>query len=311
MKQFFCGITLILLSSFFAKGQETPDSKFFIKVVGGYAPIAPGSVATVNTYRQGMFEESGQRFGQGLRVGLGAGYILNENINLGIDVIYHKGAKLNRTITVDNQNHQFTPTNSTVLFDRITNLENTTSYDYTILNFVPHITFRAISKPKYHIYNRVGLIIGLPLKFDYTFQEESSVRIKNYWPPSIYDVTESYSLKHSGSYTKNPSIGFQAAVGVQFRITKNLRFLTEIEASSLVLTPHELALPSFVNITTTVDNKEKKTAKVEDKKPRHHYYEKKGQARFETKENIVNHYQSRVRFTTNSLSLNLGFALRL
>lgn len=311
IKHYLGGI-MLLLASLFVKGQESPESKFFVKVIGGYAFLAPGSLTTVNTFRQGMFEESRQKFGQGLRVGLGAGYILNDNINLGIDVIYHKGAKLDLTKTVDNQTDVFTPTNSTVEYLKITNVASSTIFNYNILNIVPHITFRAISKPNYHIYNRVGLIIGLPLKFNHIFHESSSVQIQNRKSPASYDITEFYDLTHYGNFAKNPSIGFQAALGVQFRLTKNLRFLTEIEASSFVLTPHELVYATFENITTTVDNVAKKTVQVSsDKRPRYIHYEKKGQTRTDENEKSVDMYQTRAKYTTNSLSLNLGFALRL
>ena len=308
IKALFSYVVLVFLFAQIAAAQEDNNSKIFIKLVGGYAFLGPGSFSGTNTTRGSKFEESKQKFGQGVRGGIGFGYIINENINIGLDLIYHKGANLALTRNIENQRDSIG-----TQYIRTTNSDITTSYNYNILNIIPNITFKAISKPAYYVYNRIGVIIGLPLDLNTTYIGSTTSRTVNIPPTAQYDYTNSQSYNYDGNYSEDPALGFQAALGVQFIVSGRLRIFTELEASSLVLIPKELIYTTYTFTSTTTKNLPLPQAVVSnstDKKLRNYYYQKNGQLITETKPDRVDIYTSRIRLPTNSLSLNAGVALR-
>jgi len=285
------------------------NSKIFVKIIGGYAFMGPGSYTESNRTSGGKFEENKNKFGEGYRVGAGVGFILNENINIGLDVVYHKGLDLDITQTIENQRDSIG--NSYI---RTTNQDITTTYTNTILNFIPNITFKAISKPTYYVYNRVGIIIALPLELGTTTKGFTSYQTKNTPIAPPYDYSNNYTYDYDGYYSQDPAFGFQAALGVQFILTEKLRFFTEIEASSLVLNPKELVYDPYVYTSTTVRTVPGPPATISssvDERPRQYFYQKSGVLKTDNGTDQVTIYTSQKKIPANSLSLNIGLALRL
>jgi len=122
-------------------------------------------VASINITRQGnnapakqiAYANPTKGLGDGFNIGFGASYILNDFINAGLDFDYFKStirktrdsANIRTNLPVVNNS-----ANAIAYRER-----NTISYEATLLSLTPSITFKAISKPKWFLYNKLGAVI--------------------------------------------------------------------------------------------------------------------------------------------------------
>ncbi|WP_245859931.1 hypothetical protein [Spirosoma aerolatum] len=134
------------------KPKATIEAPFYIKLYGFYGLLTPGSQVTTSytSGQSGMtntgFKNNATGLGAGPRAGIGVGVIVSEFINLGIDADMLFGSTLTTENNYKGSNYTSTGTTSTTL---------------RVLSITPNITFKALSRPAYYIYNRLGLVGGL------------------------------------------------------------------------------------------------------------------------------------------------------
>ncbi len=214
------------------------ENKFYVKVYGFYGLLSPGGFSgqgvdpsttysyssagdnTVYTTKGSDYKVE-KSFGSGLRIGAGVGVVINDFINLGVDGEYVLGSTVTESYTTTSQYK----TNSN---PPVTNYQAkiTRDYTYRIVNIIPNVTFKAVSKPEYYIYNRLGVIVGIPTQLDY-------VKIQRYTFPD--NPSARYEIVETNDLDKGIGLGYQAALGIQFRIGDNLRGFAEIVLSSVQL----------------------------------------------------------------------------
>lgn len=302
-----------------AQADDESTSKFFVKLIGGYSFIGPASFTGVNRTERtagpssilNEFATNKKKFGIGPKIGAGIGFIVNDKINMGLDVMYIKGIPLVITNYINKQND----TSGATIKTTTTHID--VRYEYSLLNFVPHITFKAISTDKYYIYNRVGLIIALPLDLTFSYKGTNSVQTQTRSNTGVITANkiEDNSYDHYGNFSKNPTLGYQAALGVQFIVSDNLRFFVEVEASSIVLIPKEFLYEKWSVNTVTMTTLPAPASKITstDSAIRHMHFQKKGQERtvVNPTTKTIDVYTTQTKMATNSLGVNIGLALRL
>ena len=239
--------------------------KFFINVHSGYA-IGLGSTfkfypdditsvvvkqvnnqtPTTNT----LYKSTTKGLGDGFRYGAGLSYILNDFVNLGFEFDYFKSI-INRT-----RDSSFYGNNR--ISDYIYNNHFTISYEAMLLTLSPTITFKAISRPKFYIYNKLGAVL--------TFRPNSIQ--KNIQQQTFHSVTNG-NATDSSSYTymryswgiKKPALGFMGSVGGQFRLSENVRAFAEIQFSHIVFAVNNRVLTDYMvnnkNLISSLPESEK------------------------------------------------------
>ncbi len=277
-------LCILLLSALVNQAQtETSDSKFYIKAYSGYGLIQPGSYKLVSTDNStqgnitGNTSLSKQGLGSGIRFGGGVGVIASDFLNIGADVEYLSGTTLN------SQSNYV----STTGYNSFIN----TSISYTSLSITPHVIFKALSKPDYLIYNKLGILLNLPMDLKKT-QYDSSFNTM---------VGSTYISNISGTYKIGLTMGLNVALGVQFRLTDQLRGYGEIFGNYLVLSP-----TNYDETNAVVNNG---TAATYDT---HATYIKSGQTSSTTNGNTLTYTTSVAgnTFNMNSIGINIGIAYR-
>jgi hypothetical protein len=263
-----------------AQAPSSADHKFYIKAYAGDDLIAPGSLrSSSSSYSMNngnSFSTSNTGLGAGLRFGGGVGFIVNEFINLGIDADYLKDKKINGSTT--------DATNSEYLFYS----QTTTS---SVLSIIPNITFKALSKPTYYIYNRLGLILTANTKIESKFYD------------SVVS-TQTDILTADTKYSYSINLGVQFAIGIQFNLTKNVRGFAEIVGNYLPASPAS-STEKYTQIEPGVDNNSNYQYK----------YLKSGDFNSVSTQNStggenVTSNQSLMTQNINSIGINIGLAFR-
>jgi len=161
---------------------------------------------------------------------------------------------------------------------------------FKLTSIIPNITFKALSKPGYLIYTRIGILITAQTKSS-SIVYDSSDLIINHPNPIVASNTNT-------TYTYSVNVGVQAALGLQFHITGNLRGFVELVGNYLPITPTSSTAvavinnynsgPTFVSTSTTTTQTS---------------YKKSG--------NTGNNEQNSMAYNVNYIGLNIGVALRL
>jgi hypothetical protein len=262
---------------------EVSSSTFYVKVFGGYGLIQPGSYKLVSADNNasgnvtGNTSLSGQGLGSGVRFGGGIGVIASDFLNIGADVEYLSGTTLN-------SHSNYT---STTGYNAFIN----TSISYTSLSIIPHVIFKALSKPDYLIYNKLGILLNLPMELKKT-QYDSSFNTS---------VNSTYTSRTEGTYKTGLTVGLNVALGVQVRLTDKLRAYGEIFGNYLVLSPTSYDETSSVVNNGTPTNYDT-----------HVTYIKSGQTSYTQNGNSTT-YSTSVSgntFNMNSIGINIGVTYR-
>ncbi|QDK77717.1 hypothetical protein EXU85_03545 [Spirosoma sp. KCTC 42546] len=204
-----------------SKATEAP---FYIKAYGFYSLLTPGTEINYSGSQSQIsspttYKPINTHLGAGPRAGIGVGVIVSDFINVGIDADVLIGTALK----VDN--NVFVGSGSTYSFYAIST--NTT---LRVLSIIPNITFKALSRPAYYIYNRLGLVGGLVLDYKTTSNVLET--------PTKGAVTTSVG---NTTYTKNSlALGYQAALGIQFRLSQSIRGFAEVVAYNQSFKPREV-----------------------------------------------------------------------
>lgn len=199
-----------------AKATESP---VYIKAYGFYSLLTPGtqinySASQSQSTSPTIFTPINTRLGAGPHAGIGLGLIVSDFINVGIDADIFFGTALK-----DNSN-----------FYSSSYYQRSSTTTLSVLSIIPNITFKALSRPSYYIYNRLGLMGGIVL--DYKIADNTLET------PTKGASTMSVS---TSTYTKNSlAIGYQAALGIQFRLSQAVRGFVEIVAYNQSFKPKEL-----------------------------------------------------------------------
>ncbi|MEO7766399.1 MAG: hypothetical protein ABIS01_03195 [Ferruginibacter sp.] len=179
--------------------------------------------------------------GDGFRIGGGLSVIVNDFINLGVDVDYFKSTI---TKTRDSSYHQITDSPPPGQAEDYTYKEELTlSYDATLITIIPHITFKAISKPKWFIYNKIGAVITFRPNSLETDYNKISIR---QGARGVFRDSSSIEIKKYDWVIRKPAVGFMGAFGIQFKVTRALRAFGEIQFSHIVFIVKKKSLTEFM-----------------------------------------------------------------
>jgi len=197
--------------------EQVTKSKFFFKLYGTYGLITPGSdrvTARTTTGGSQHFTVGKKGLGAGLHWGGGVGLVANDFLNLGVDVDYLKGNKLKSDEIGDGGPMNYFSTRNTI--------------DYSILSVIPNVTFKALSRPTYFMYTRIGIILTTKIKYTAAVLDSS-----------VYPQTTSARIAQQENidYSFKLNAGVQIAFGAQFALMKNLRGFAELTGNYLPISP--------------------------------------------------------------------------
>jgi hypothetical protein len=213
---------------FNSKATEAP---FYLKAYGFYGLLTPGvqirySESQSETGISFPFKTTTKGLGAGLHAGVGIGLITSDFINIGVDADMLFGSPIKITNSYDDGFYSYTNSSVTTL---------------TVMSIIPNITFKALSRPSYYIYNRLGLMGGVVLDYKTV---ENALDVSSDGTSSSYDATS--------SYTKNSlALGYQVALGVQFRLSQSIRGFAEITAYNQSFKPRRLELTTSSGFSAT------------------------------------------------------------
>lgn len=196
------------------------EAPLYVKLYGFYGLLTPGSQVTTSSSSSsaGMatsFKTNSTGLGAGARAGVGIGFIASDFINLGIDADLLFGASLATDNFYKGSNYTYT---------------STTTTDFRVLSIIPNITFKALSRPAFYIYNRLGLVGGVVLDYSTT---------QNALNAPTTGVSTTYQYKTN--YRSNSlALGYQAALGIQFRLSQSLRGYAEVVGYNQSFQPKEV-----------------------------------------------------------------------
>ncbi|MEO7533931.1 MAG: hypothetical protein ABIU30_08800 [Ferruginibacter sp.] len=238
------------------------EPKFYLNVHAGYAyglgstfKFYPDDISSVKVEQIGnnptaknvQYKEESKGLGEGFRFGVGLSYIINDFLNVGIDIDYFKS-----TIhKVRDSSFHKTQLRSGSVDDLSYNEKYKISYDATLVTFSPNITFKAISRPKFFIYNKVGAI--LIFRPNSIQRESQAGNYKMGWQGFFRD-SSAISEKRYEWGIKNPAFGFMGGVGAQSKITERIRAFAEMQFTHVVFKVRNRILTNFmVDGTETVN----------------------------------------------------------
>ena len=238
------------------------EPRFIINVHSGFSvglgstfKFYPDDISSISVTQNGgntpnksiTYANPSKGLGDGFKFGFGGSYILNDFINVGIDFDY-----FNSTIKKyrDSSNHQTNIPRLAGAADEYTYSErNITSYQATLLSLTPNITFKAISRPKWFLYNKIGAIITFrpnSLQDDVT-----NIKTSMGWQGFYKDSSSSIVKKYQWGI-RNPAFGFMGAFGGQVKIADRIRLFAEAQFSHIVFVIRNRMLTDYI-----VDNQHK------------------------------------------------------
>ena len=285
-------------------------SKIYVKIYGSYGFLSPGSFkgrSDLITNEPVSFHVAKTGTGAGFRAGAGIGFIVNEFINIGIDGEYLSGKKIN---LIEN----ITSAQSTAAAASGYSLEASRVFEHEVVSIIPNIVFKAISKPDYYIYNRLGVVIGVPLKMTENYFQHYHWKTDD---PNNFlhtlgerDVIATYD----GKYTLRPSAGYQFALGTQFFLTEKLRGFFEITAYSISFNRDKYEDNSRLGIQVDRNKGEIQQPTVYNNTKYRFEYINSGATGTNIK-GVPNNYVITVRYAQdpivmNAINAGLGFAYR-
>jgi hypothetical protein len=225
-KVIFSSLLVIMLSGVgFSQG-------IYIRVGSGYGlPISTGSIGqkllgtyistTALTSNSNIAKDVKASYGAGPDFSFAFGYKINANFILDVNVQYLLG---NRFQTSDIRNYTY---------DTYTSLHSDIQKSYAMgFLFNPSIIFSA-GFGKHAPYARFGLIAGVP----------SMTSTQSYFD----DGDGTVSFTKEWQYSKGRALGYQAAVGMDWKLSEKLDIFTELNFTSLTYYAGEKTLKSYIN----------------------------------------------------------------
>jgi len=231
------------------------ESRFLLNIHGGYTmglgstfKFYPDDISSVKIMQVGSasptksvsYSTPTEGLGQGYRLGGGLSYIVNDFINVGLDVDYLKSTIYRNRDSSFNQSKILGIPGS--MDEYIYSEHKRTSYDATIITFSPNITFKAISKPKWYLYNKLGAMISFGPSSTQT--DLLTTNTRSGWQGFYQDVASATAKTYKWGI-KNPAYGFMGGFGAQFKLTQKLRVYSELQFSHMVFVIRKKTLTEF------------------------------------------------------------------
>ncbi len=229
------------------------EPRFFINIHGGYA-LALGStfkfypddviavderVVNNTSTKKTIYQAPQKGLGEGFRIGAGISYIVNDFINVGVDFDYFSST-ISKT---RDSSYYLSQSIGSIGAEYSYKEKYKISYDATILTITPNVMFKAISRPNWFIYNKVGIIATFRPN---SLQKESTDQaFRAGWMDNYRDSSSSVTKSYDWTI-KNPSLGFMGGIGGQVRLSEQLRFFTEIQFSHIVFVARQRDLTSYM-----------------------------------------------------------------
>ncbi|MEO8582821.1 MAG: hypothetical protein ABI415_03430 [Flavitalea sp.] len=234
------------------------ESRFYVNIHAGYAlalgstfKFYPDDVSSISMQvientpsKTTTYKAPTKGLGQGFRIGAGLSYIVNDFINVGIDFDYFQST-ISKTRDSSFYSIQFNGSQGVE-----TNYKEryTISYKTTLLTLSPNIMFKAISRPKWFIYNKVGIVLTFRPN---SLQKEATIgKFQTGYQGTYTDSTTRVDRVYDWGI-RNPSVGFMGGIGGQYRLNERIRLFTEIQFSHIVFVVRDRSLTSY-----KVDGKE-------------------------------------------------------
>lgn len=220
--KFYClALTLLLCLPLITYAQQTL-SPVYVKIYGAYGFISPGSFTGepskfTSRIDTGAFSVARKGLGEGLRTGGGIGVIVSDYINVGIDFEYHSSSTLK---------------SETRSSEGDVNIRSSTSINYAMSSIIPNVTFKAVTRPAYHVYCRAGLVIAIPNNITEDYDYAAVQYISGIIPNRKVRRT---TIRSHAIYALKTGIGYQVSLGAQFSITPHIRAFAEISGYRLAL----------------------------------------------------------------------------
>jgi hypothetical protein len=231
------------------------ESRFFLNVHAGYAfglgstfKFYPDNVSSIRMVQVGnaaptktiTYSSPTKGLGQGFRFGAGISYIVNDFINLGLDLDYFKSTIYKYR---DSSFSQTKIPGAPVGADEFIYYERQkTSYDATLLTLSPNITFKAISRPKWYLYNKLGAVVTF--RPNSTQNDVLTTNTQKGQQGFIRD-SATRNVKTFEWGIRNPAFGFMGGVGAQFRLSQKVRFYSELQFSHIVFVVKKRTTTNF------------------------------------------------------------------
>ncbi|MEO5564244.1 MAG: hypothetical protein ABIR18_12435, partial [Chitinophagaceae bacterium] len=235
--------------------KKLPDQpRFYVTIHGGYA-VALGSTfkfypddiksiraeKLMNDPEKKVTEYKAVKkgLGEGFRGGVGFSYIVNDFINVGLDLDYFQS-----TIHKD-KDSSYREVNSSMNpapNEKMYNERVTISYKTSLLTFVPNITFKAISRPKFFIYNKIGAVLTFrPNSVQKeTLRGNERLGWQGFYKDSSFSKQTSYDWG-----IMNPSFGFMGGIGTQIKLRERIRAFGELQFTHIVFRTKSRSLTSM------------------------------------------------------------------
>jgi hypothetical protein len=213
----FSLMAILVVFTMATMAQDDGASKFYVKAYGGYGLLSPGSYklesyTSTDTDPDGAVSISKKGLGSGIRAGAGIGVIASDFLNIGVDVEYLVGAALKSKSAYSSGTYASS---------------SERQFEYTCISVIPHVIFKAISKPDYLVYNKVGILLNLPFDLKVTQNDTSSNSSVSYTGKTVTQ----------GAYSIKMTAGLNVALGVQVRVNDKLRAFGEVFGNFLTVVP--------------------------------------------------------------------------
>jgi hypothetical protein len=214
-----------------SKAKVKPLSPFYVKLSAGYSFLTPGSY---RGYVQGLIDLIGgtlaagssvevkNPFGSGIRASFGLGYNINDNLSVGIDA---EGL--------------FGPALTERQINTARGIDVTNEHTIRIVTVVPHIVFKTISTEGFFLYNRVGVVVGIPYSYELLEKGKGEITLVNGGPLVLGDIFRRSEIKNI------PGWGFMATLGANFKVTRHLSAYTELYSSQFTTKPDNIERKVF------------------------------------------------------------------
>ena len=161
--------------------------------------------------------------GEGFRFGGGLSYVVNDFINIGVDLDYFQSS-ISRTR--DSSMEQSQAISGGGMATSSYRQSTTISYSARLLTIAPNITFKAISRPKFFIYNKIGAVVVLrPNAIQHEVEHDQ-------YSTSSAGVSKDSSSSTASRYDwgiHGPAWGFMGAIGAQVKLTERVRAFAELQ----------------------------------------------------------------------------------
>lgn len=231
------------------------EARFIINVHSAYSiglgstfKFYPDDISSIRIEQNGSndpekfinYSNPTKGLGDGYKFGFGVSYIVNDFINVGLDFDYFNSTIKKIRDSSYHQTNRFSSPNTSNEY--IYSERNSISYKATLLSFTPNITFKAISRPKWFLYNKLGAIITFrpnSLQEDIT-NTNTSLNWQGFKKDSSSKIVKKYEWG-----IRNPAYGFMGAFGGQFKIAERVRVFAEAQFSHIVFVIKKRTLTNF------------------------------------------------------------------